>query len=205
MFFINRRVKSLIIGLISVSIVAIALAIINKDTNEEMVPETPSLPNVSEDYNKESESVPEQEEQQEQQPEQENSNKEEFTEYQKEVLHLVNIQRIEHGLNPLSLDYKLSEVATFKSQDMIYKNYFDHNSPTYGSPYDMMDQFGISYVYAGENIAWGQRNPQMVVEAWMNSKSHRENILNPNFTTLGVGIAEDLNGSIYWTQMFIGE
>ena len=104
----------------------------------------------------------------------------------------------------LTLDSKLSSVATKKSQDMIDKNYFNHTSPTYGSPFDMMKKFGISYRTAGENIAKGQRTPQEVMNAWMNSSGHRANILNASFTKLGVGIAKDSNGRLYWTQMFIG-
>ncbi|SPT92496.1 YkwD protein [Bacillus subtilis] len=82
------------------------------------------------------------------------------------------------------------------------KNYFDHQSPTYGSPFDMMKSFGISYKTAGENIAKGQKTPEEVVKAWMNSEGHRKNILNPNFTHIGVGYVE--SGSI-WTQQFIGK
>ena len=81
-------------------------------------------------------------------------------------------------------------------------NYFDHNSPTYGSPFDMMKQFGISYTSAGENIAQGQQTPEEVVEAWMNSQGHRENIMNASFTHIGVGYVESGN---YWTQQFIGK
>jgi uncharacterized YkwD family protein len=128
-----------------------------------------------------------------------------FSAFQKEVVDLVNVERTNRGLNPLKLDEKLSNVATTKSQDMIDKNYFDHNSPTYGSPFDMMKQFGISYKSAGENIAMGQKSPKEVVTAWMNSQGHRENILNSSFTDIGVGIAKNSSGSIYWTQMFIGK
>ncbi len=103
---------------------------------------------------------------------------------------MVNVERTKRGLKALTLDTKLSNVATMKSQDMIDKNYFDHNSPTYGSPFDMMRKFGISYRSAGENIAEGQRSPEEVMNAWMNSEGHRKNILNPNFTTLGVGVAK---------------
>ncbi|MGL5314844.1 MAG: CAP domain-containing protein [Peptostreptococcaceae bacterium] len=134
-----------------------------------------------------------------------NSTNQDFSAYQKEVLNLVNAERAKQGLSALTLDSQLSNVATIKSQDMINKNYFDHNSPTYGSPFDMMKQFGISYKSAGENIAMGQKTPQEVVNAWMNSKGHRDNILNANFTNLGVGVAKDSSGTIYWTQMFIGK
>ena len=127
----------------------------------------------------------------------------EFAAFQKEVVRLVNVERQKQGLGKLSLNAKLSNVATLKSQDMINKNYFDHTSPTYGSPFDMMKKFGISYTSAGENIAMGQETPQEVMNAWMNSDGHRKNILNPDFTELGVGIAAK-GSSLYWTQMFIG-
>lgn len=128
-----------------------------------------------------------------------------FSAQQQEVLNLVNQERAKVGAKPLTLNKELSNVATTKSQDMINKNYFDHTSPTYGSPFDMMKQFGISYKTAGENIAMGQRTPAEVMNSWMNSEGHRKNILNPNFTELGVGIAKASNGQLYWTQMFIGK
>ncbi|MGN1032398.1 MAG: CAP domain-containing protein, partial [Intestinibacter sp.] len=128
-----------------------------------------------------------------------------FTKEQLEVLEIVNKERKSNGLKPLTLNKELSNVATIKSQDMIDKGYFDHTSPTYGSPFDMMKSFGISYKAAGENIAKGQKTPSDVMNAWMNSSGHRANILSSNFTELGVGIAKDSKGTIYWTQMFIGK
>ncbi|MDB8805682.1 CAP domain-containing protein [Romboutsia sp. 1001216sp1] len=128
-----------------------------------------------------------------------------FSSYQREIVNIVNAERSKRGLAPLTLDSSLSNVATKKSQDMINRGYFDHNSPTYGSPFDMMKQFGISYKAAGENIAMGQKDPQDVMNSWMNSDGHRKNILSPNFTHIGVGIAKASNGQLYWTQMFIGK
>lgn len=128
-----------------------------------------------------------------------------FTKEQLEVLEIVNKERKANGLKPLTLNKELSNVATVKSQDMINKGYFDHTSPTYGSPFDMMKSFGISYKAAGENIAKGQKTPSEVMNSWMNSPGHRANILSPNFTELGVGVAKDSKGTIYWTQMFIGK
>ncbi len=81
------------------------------------------------------------------------------------------------------------------------KKYFDHTIPTYGSPFEMMTAFGISYSYAGENIAMGYATPQAVMDGWMNSPGHRVNILNANYPQIGVGYVAD--GS-YWTQEFIG-
>ncbi|MGN7177870.1 sporulation protein [Paenibacillus sp. FSL R5-0490] len=122
--------------------------------------------------------------------------------YEKKVLELTNQERAKAGVPALKLDEELSKVAREKSRDMQSKGYFDHNSPTYGSPFDMMKQFGISYTTAGENIAMGQQSPEEVVQAWMNSEGHRKNIMNANFTHLGVGHVADGN---YWTQMFIGK
>lgn len=121
--------------------------------------------------------------------------------YENEVVRLVNIERDKQGLKPLVSDWQLSRVARYKSQDMQDNGYFSHNSPTYGSAFNMMKSFGISYRTAGENIARGQRTPKEVVNAWMNSSGHRANILNSSFTKIGVGYAKDGN---YWTQMFIG-
>ncbi|MBQ9354839.1 MAG: hypothetical protein IJT84_04095, partial [Clostridia bacterium] len=123
------------------------------------------------------------------------------SDYEKEVVNLVNNIRKEYGLSPLKLNSELSAVARLKSSDMREKGYFSHTSPTYGSPFDMMKTFGIKYRTAGENIAMGYRTPQAVVDGWMNSKGHRENILNSSFTEIGVGYIANGN---YWTQMFIG-
>ena len=123
------------------------------------------------------------------------------TAYESEVVRLVNEARKQNGLSPLTINWELSRVARYKSQDMVDKHYFSHTSPTYGSPFDMMKAFGISYRTAGENIAYGQRTPQEVVNAWMNSAGHRANILNGSFTQIGVGYVAAGN---YWTQMFIG-
>lgn len=121
--------------------------------------------------------------------------------FEQRVVELTNVERAKQGLPALKMDNELSKVAKLKSQDIQSKGYFDHNSPTYGSPFDMMRQFGISYRSAGENIAKGQRTPEAVVNAWMNSEGHRKNILG-NFTHIGVGYIE--NGSV-WTQMFISK
>ena len=118
-----------------------------------------------------------------------------------EVLRLVNVERSKAGLAPLKMSSELSNVARKKSQDMADKNYFDHNSPTYGSPFDMMKQFGIKYTAAGENIAKGHNSAEAVMNGWMNSAGHKANILSSKFGTLGVGYVNK-NGTTYWTQMF---
>lgn len=116
------------------------------------------------------------------------------------VIQLTNAERRRNGLPDLQADTSLSKVAREKANDMQAKHYFSHTSPTYGSPFDMMRDFGISYRSAGENIAQGQPTPEEVVQAWMNSEGHRRNILSGDFTHIGVGYNQQGN---YWTQMFI--
>ncbi|QHS24390.1 SCP-like extracellular protein [Virgibacillus sp. MSP4-1] len=123
-------------------------------------------------------------------------------EFESRVIELTNQERKNQGLPELKADANLSQVARKKSADMQTKGYFSHTSPTYGSPFDMMRDFGIDYQTAGENIAKGQSSPEQVVESWMNSQGHRENILSNKFTHIGVGYIE--NGH-YWTQMFISK
>lgn len=121
-------------------------------------------------------------------------------EFEDEVVRLVNEIRVKNGLNKLTADWELSRVARYKSRDMSENRYFSHNSPIYGTPFQMIKNFGISYRAAAENIAKGQSTPQAVVNAWMNSSGHRANILNANYNKIGVGY--EPNGK-YWTQMFI--
>ena len=121
--------------------------------------------------------------------------------YEAEVIRLVNNIRQQNGLKPLSANWELSRIARYKSQDMLDKGYFSHTSPTYGSPFQMITAFGLSYRTAGENIAKGYASPQAVVNGWMNSSGHRANILNASYQQIGVGYVAQGN---YWTQMFIG-
>ncbi|MEI4830269.1 CAP domain-containing protein [Bacillus sp. FJAT-53711] len=122
--------------------------------------------------------------------------------FEQKVVDLTNAERAKQGLPALKVDTELSKMARIKSEDMQKNHYFDHTSPTYGSPFDMMKQFGISYRSAGENIAQGQQTPEEVVQAWMNSAGHRANILNSGYTHIGVGYVESGN---YWTQEFISK
>jgi len=121
--------------------------------------------------------------------------------FERRVVELVNAERAEAGLAALKINEKLSSVAREKSSDMQRNGYFSHTSPTYGSPFDMLRKFGISYNTAGENIAMGYSSPEAVVNGWMNSAGHRANILSSAFTEIGVGHVANGN---YWTQLFIG-
>ncbi|MEI4768228.1 CAP domain-containing protein [Psychrobacillus sp. FJAT-51614] len=119
-----------------------------------------------------------------------------------QVVDLTNQERAKQGLKALQIDTKLTQSAQAKSQDMKDKNYFSHTSPTYGSPFDQMKSFGVAYKAAGENIAMGQRSAKEVVDGWMNSPGHRENIMNPSYTHIGVGLSDS---GYYWTQQLIGK
>lgn len=122
---------------------------------------------------------------------------------EKEVFQLVNQEREKHGLKPLQLEPAVLKVADKKSQDMKEKHYFNHQSPTYGSPFEMLQQHGVDFRAAGENIAAGQKTAKQVMDGWMNSEGHRANILNPDYTHIGIGYVEGGDYGTYWTQMFI--
>lgn len=121
------------------------------------------------------------------------------------VLLLVNNERAKHGLKALSLSENLTSIATMKAKDMAVNAYFSHDSPTYGSPFQMLQKFGVSYKSAGENIAAGQKTAQEVMNGWMNSSGHRANILNAKYTEIGVGYFPGGSYGVYWTQIFIGK
>ncbi|MCL2817893.1 MAG: SafA/ExsA family spore coat assembly protein [Clostridiales bacterium] len=120
-----------------------------------------------------------------------------------EVVRLVNAERAKHGLPALKPNWQAARVARIKSEDMIKNKYFAHQSPVYGSPFNMMENFGLKFSSAAENIAKGQRTPQEVMNGWMNSAGHRANILSKTVTEIGVGAAKDANGTLVWTQMFL--
>ncbi len=120
-----------------------------------------------------------------------------------EVVRLVNVERAKYGLSPLAKNWQAARVARIKSQDMIDRGYFAHQSPAYGSPFNMMENFGLKFSAAAENIAMGQKTPAEVMRGWMNSPGHRANILSRTVTQIGVGAAKAHNGTLYWTQMFL--
>ena len=126
-----------------------------------------------------------------------------LSQHERDVVDLVNKERSSRGLQLLTAHTKLSNVARTKSQDMIDNKYFSHTSPKYGSPFNMMESFGLRFSAAGENIAYGQQTAAEVVKVWMNSPGHRANILSKSFSHIGVGAAKMSNGTLYWTQMFM--
>ena len=123
---------------------------------------------------------------------------------EQEVFNLINQQRQQNGLSALSINSEAQNVARIKAKDMVDKNYFSHTSPTYGSPFDMLKSFKISYNTAGENIA-GNSSNSGAVNAWMNSSGHRANILNSSFNQTGIGVVSSPKYGKIYVQMFIGK
>lgn len=119
--------------------------------------------------------------------------------FTKEVLRLVNIERAKEGLSQLTTNSTLEKAAYIRSQEI--KQSFSHTRPNGSSFSSILKEMNISYQAAGENIAYGQKTPEAVVNAWMNSSGHRANIMSKNFNKLGVGCYIS-NNVVYWTQIF---
>ena len=119
-----------------------------------------------------------------------------------EVFNLINKERSNNGLQALKNDNEVQRIARIKAQDMVNSNYFSHQSPTYGSPFDMLKSFGVSYKSSGENIA-GNGSNSSAVTAWMNSSGHRANILNGSYNYTGVGVVSSSKYGKIFVQMFI--
>lgn len=111
------------------------------------------------------------------------------------VLELTNQKRAEKGLAPLTINSKLNESAQRKAGDMFAFNYWAHISPSGRNPWSFFQEVGYKYIYAGENLARDFMNSEAVVEAWMNSPTHRDNILNGNYKEIGLSVVNGtLNG-----------
>ncbi|MDD2573683.1 MAG: CAP domain-containing protein [Firmicutes bacterium] len=164
---------------------------------EQPKPEPQEPPAQPEQPKPEPQEPPVQQEQPKPEPEQPGANK--LTADEQKLINLINSERTKAGLNALAVDYELSGVARIKSEDMRTNNYFSHTSPTYGSPFQMMKDFGITYRSAAENIA-KTSSVDRAHTGFMNSEGHRKNILTPGFTHIGVGISGN-----YYTEMFISK
>ncbi len=121
-----------------------------------------------------------------------------------QLVEMVNTERTKNGLPSLMVDTEVARVAGIKSQDMVDNDYFSHNSPTYGSPFEMLDSFGVKYHHAGENLA-GHQSVQSAHEALMNSAGHRQNILSNDFTHIGIGVRPSNRYGYVFTQLFISK
>ena len=117
---------------------------------------------------------------------------------------MINAKRVANGLSALKINDEVQNVARVKAKDMVDNNYFSHTSQIYGSPFDMLKNYGISYKTAGENIA-GNSSNSGAVNAWMNSEGHRANILNSSFNYTGIGVVKSPKYGKVYVQMFIGK
>lgn len=112
-----------------------------------------------------------------------------------QVIELTNQKRLENGLAPLTINGQLNEAAQRKAGDMFAFNYWAHNSPSGRNPWDFFQEVGYKYLYAGENLARDFMNSSSVVEAWMNSPTHRDNLLNSHYQETGLAVVNGtLNG-----------
>ena len=123
---------------------------------------------------------------------------------EKRAFDLLNVDRVNNGLKPLKFNLELTALGGKYAQDMIDRKFFAHNDPDGKTPFDRMKQAGISYSYAGENLAINS-NVTNAEKAFMNSPGHRSNILSPNYTEVGLGVRYDAKGSAYVVQEFIGK
>ena len=134
----------------------------------------------------------------EQNPE-DNNNGTSQGDFASQVVALVNAERTKQGLSALTIDTKVQQAALVRAKESAQS--FSHTRPNGSSFSTALTEAGVSYRRAGENIAYGQSTPQQVMNAWMNSSGHRANILNANYTTIGVGYTV-INGTAYWAQLF---
>ncbi len=120
--------------------------------------------------------------------------------FAEQVVKLVNVERAKEGLSPLQIDDKVVKAAQVRAKEI--EKSFAHTRPNGSSFSTALQEQGAVYRGAGENIAWGQRSPEQVMEGWMNSPGHRANILNANYKYIGVGHYQNSSGTNYWTQLF---
>ena len=166
-----------------------------QDNSENNTPETETpdinLPNNSEPGG--NESLPEIDYEQ---PETDN----EELAYAKQVVKLVNEERAKASLSALELDTEIASAALIRANEIT--EVFSHTRPDGRSFSTVLTDYNIPFNGSGENIAWGQKTPEQVMEAWMNSDGHRANILNSKFTKIGVGHYKNAFGTSYWAQLF---
>lgn len=118
-----------------------------------------------------------------------------------EVVRLVNVERQKAGLSPLTLDKRVEAAANVRAKEIC--EYFSHTRPNGTSCFTALDEVGAAWYMAGENIAAGFSSPAAVMNGWMNSQGHRENILTREYTGIGVGCYKDASGRLYWVQLFV--
>lgn len=155
----------------------------NPDTPDDNQPENPDTPDNNQPGNP---SVPD--------------NDTENADFVQQVVNLVNQERAKAGLSPVTADTSIQAAAQVRAKEI--EKSFSHTRPDGSSFSTALTQQGVTYRGSGENIAWGQKTPEQVMNGWMNSEGHRANILNKNFTKIGVGYHQNASGTNYWTQLF---
>ncbi|GAA6406244.1 CAP domain-containing protein [Blautia hominis] len=155
----------------------------NPDTPDGSLPENPDTPDNNQPGNP---SVPD--------------NDTENADFVQQVVNLVNQERAKAGLSPVTADTSIQAAAQVRAKEI--EKSFSHTRPDGSSFSTALTQQGVTYRGSGENIAWGQKTPEQVMNGWMNSEGHRANILNKNFTKIGVGYHQNASGTNYWTQLF---
>ena len=123
--------------------------------------------------------------------------------YQNKILKYVNQERKNNKLPPLIMNEKLNKIAVKKAADMAKEETLSHDSKNFGITFNLVKKENIKYKYDAENISKWHDTPEFVMERWMQSKGHRDNILNKNYNEIGIGKAVDKNGKNYWVQIFI--
>lgn len=172
----------------------------SSETPEPSAPEVPEpsetpVPEIPEQPDSPALEVPDQSE-----PSEPETPEDEVNPYVTEILNLVNQERAKAGLSELTLDMNITAAANVRAREI--KQSFSHTRPNGSSFSTALTEQGVSYRGSGENIAWGQKSPEQVMEGWMNSDDHRANILNQNFKKMGVGYYQDEKGVNYWVQLF---
>lgn len=164
-------------------------------------PETPEQPGP-EQPSPETPEQPSPEQPSPETPEQPDSETPEQSEhvYVQRVVELVNEERAKAGLSPVTLQKDVTKAAQVRATEIVQS--FSHTRPNGSSFSTALQEAGVSYRGSGENIAWGQKTPEQVMEGWMNSAGHRTNILNAKYTSIGVGYYQNASGVNYWTQLF---
>ena len=115
------------------------------------------------------------------------------------VLDQTNTERVKLGLKPLTFNSTLSKSAQLKADDMFTNNYWAHTSPQGKSPWDFFNNAGYEYSVAGENLAKDFYDTEGLLKAWMNSPTHRENIINPKYQEIGIGVVNGILGGVKTT------
>jgi uncharacterized protein YkwD len=125
----------------------------------------------------------------------------EKTALEDEVIKLINAEREKQGLKLLKRNDALAETARMKAEDMADNDYYDHKSPTYGSPSKMVKDYAKDVAYGGENIASGQKTANEVFKDWQNSPAHNALMMNKSVNCIGIGVAVDKTGNLVWSLL----